>query len=108
MKSMIGTIDEAFQVSIILTTFPKSFDQFKINYGMNKLKFNLIQLFNKLTTFESMIKNNKSKTCEVNVAEPSSFGLNKRKRSAGKAKAKPKKKQVQNKKKNSTTNKLTN
>ena len=36
-----GAIDEPSQVSIILTTLPKSFDQFKSNYGMNKLRFSL-------------------------------------------------------------------
>ena len=87
-----GTIDEACQVSIILTTLLKSFDQFKSNYGMNKLKFSLTQLLNKLTTFESMINDNKSETGKASVVEPSSSGLKKRKRSAGKEKAKPKKK----------------
>ena len=53
-----GTTNEACQVSIILTTLPKSFDQFKSNYGMNKLKFIMNQLLNELTTFESMIKDN--------------------------------------------------
>ncbi|KAK1556523.1 hypothetical protein Q3G72_006706 [Acer saccharum] len=53
-------------------------EHFKSNYGMNKLKFNLTQLLNELTTFESMIKDNKSKTGEANVAS--------------KAMAKPKKK----------------
>ncbi|KAK1592800.1 hypothetical protein Q3G72_030576 [Acer saccharum] len=65
-----GTINEACQVSIILTTLTKSFDQFKRNYGMNKLKFNLTQLLNELTTFESMFKDNKSKTGEANIVEP--------------------------------------
>ncbi|KAL5754167.1 hypothetical protein ACOSP7_022387 [Xanthoceras sorbifolium] len=36
-----GTIDEATQVNIILTTLSKSFDQFGSNYKMNKLKFTL-------------------------------------------------------------------
>ena len=76
-------------MSIILTTLPKSFDQFKSNYVMNKLKFNLTQLLTDLTTFESMIKDNKSKTDEANVVEPSSSGLKKRKRSAGKEKLSP-------------------
>ena len=42
-------IDEPSEVSIILTTFPKSFDQFKSNYGMNKLRFSLTQLLDELT-----------------------------------------------------------
>ena len=82
--------DEPSQVSIILTTLPKSFNQFKSNYGMNKLRFSFTQLLNKLITFESLTKDNKSKTGEANVAEPSSSGNKKRKRSTGKAKSKPK------------------
>ena len=49
-----GTIDESSQVSIILTTLSKVFNQFKNNYGMNKLRFSLTQLLNELTLFESM------------------------------------------------------
>ncbi|KAK4858810.1 hypothetical protein QYF36_022437 [Acer negundo] len=74
-----GTIDKACQVSIILTTLPKSFDQFKSNYGINKLKFSLTQLLNKLTTFDSMFKDNKSKIGETNAVEPSSSRFKKRK-----------------------------
>ncbi|KAK0592237.1 hypothetical protein LWI29_015615 [Acer saccharum] len=53
-----------------------------------------------------MTKDNKSKTGEANVVEPSSSRFKKRKRSVGKAKAKPKKKQVQSKKKSTTTDKV--
>ncbi|KAL5756667.1 hypothetical protein ACOSQ2_021413 [Xanthoceras sorbifolium] len=49
-------IDEPSQVSIILITLPKSFDQFKSNYGMNKLQFSLTQLLNELATFEALTK----------------------------------------------------
>ncbi|KAL5857262.1 hypothetical protein ACOSQ3_004720 [Xanthoceras sorbifolium] len=52
-----------------------------------------------------MFKDNKGKTSEANVTEPSSFSFKKRKRSIGKAKAKPKKKQVQKKKQSTTTGK---
>ncbi|KAL5810574.1 hypothetical protein ACOSQ4_027142 [Xanthoceras sorbifolium] len=76
-----GATDETTQVSIILTTLPKSFDQFKSNYGMNKLKFNLTQL---LSTFQSMFKDNKV---------------------YWKVKFKPLKKQVQKKKQSTTTDK---
>ena len=94
-----GAIDEPSQVSIILTTLPKSFDQFKSNYGMNKLRFSLTQLLNELTIFEFMTKDNKDKTGEANVAEPSSSSSKKRKRFAWKAKGKPKPKKAQSKKK---------
>ena len=100
-----GAIDEPSQVSIILTTLPKSFDQFKSNYGMNKLKFSLTQLLNELTTFESLTKDSKGRTGEANVAEPSSSNNNKRKRFAGKAKGKPKPKKAQSKKKGASIDK---
>ncbi|KAL5758469.1 hypothetical protein ACOSP7_021080 [Xanthoceras sorbifolium] len=94
-----GTIDEASQVNIIMTTLPKSFDQFRSNYEMNKLKFTLTQLLNELATYQSMKRDHKSKTGKVNVAELSSSGTKKKKRFAGKAKAQPKKKPAPNKKK---------
>ncbi|KAL5779249.1 hypothetical protein ACOSQ2_009986 [Xanthoceras sorbifolium] len=72
-----GAIDEPSKVSIILTTLPKSFDQFKSNHGMNKLQFSLTQLLNELATFEALTKDSK-----------------KRKRSAGKTKGKPKPKKA--------------
>ena len=100
-----GAIDEPSQVSIILTTLPKSFDQFKSNYGMNKLKFSLTQLLNELTTFESLTKDSKGRIGEANVAEPSSSNNKKRKRSARKAKGKPKPKKAQSKKKSASIDK---
>ncbi|KAL5797933.1 hypothetical protein ACOSQ2_002753 [Xanthoceras sorbifolium] len=72
-----GAIDEPSQVSIILITLPKSFDQFKSNYRMNKLQCSLTQLLNELATFEALTKDSK-----------------KRKRLAGKAKGKPKPKKA--------------
>ncbi|KAL5752234.1 hypothetical protein ACOSP7_022420 [Xanthoceras sorbifolium] len=52
-----------------------------------------------------MKKDNKGKTGEANVAEPSSSAVKKRKRYAGKAKAKPKKKPAQKKKQSTKINK---
>ncbi|KAL5842855.1 hypothetical protein ACOSQ3_013458 [Xanthoceras sorbifolium] len=68
-----GAIDEPSQMSIILMTLSKSFDQFKSNYRINKLQFSLTQLLNELAIFETLTKDS-----------------NKRKRSARKAKGKPK------------------
>ncbi|KAL5763245.1 hypothetical protein ACOSP7_019509 [Xanthoceras sorbifolium] len=76
-----GAIDEPSQVSIILTTLLKSFNQFKSNYGINKLQFSLTQLLNDLATFEALTK-------------ASSSSNKKRKRSAGKAKGMPKPKKA--------------
>ena len=63
------------------------------------MRFSLTQLLEEFTIFESIKKDNKDKTGEVNVAEPSSSRSTKRKRFAGKAKGKPKPKKAQSKKK---------
>ena len=49
-------IDEATQVGMILETLSPSFLQFKSNYFVNKLTYNLTQLLNELTTFESLLE----------------------------------------------------
>ncbi|KAL5773620.1 hypothetical protein ACOSP7_013254 [Xanthoceras sorbifolium] len=72
-----GAFDEPSQMSIILMTLSKSFDQFKSNYRINKLQFSLTQLLNELAIFETLTKDSK-----------------KRKRSARKAKGKPKPKKA--------------
>jgi len=56
-------------------------------------------LLDELTIFESIAKDNKDKTGEANVAEPSSSRSKKKKRFVGKAKGKPKPKKAQSKKK---------
>jgi hypothetical protein len=43
-----GAIDERSQVSMILTTLSKSFNQLRSNYKMNKLTFGLTKLLNEL------------------------------------------------------------
>lgn len=47
------TIDYA-KVSMILESLPQAFLQFKSNYVMNNLNYNMTQLFNELKTFEAI------------------------------------------------------
>ena len=92
-------IDEKTQVSIILQSLPSKFQQFKNNYVMNKVSYNLTQLLNELQAFESV---NDTKGGEANVAEASSVKNKKNKRKlAVKNKGKFKKKGKPNQKGNS-------
>ena len=59
--------------------------QFKINYYMNKLSYDLTQLLNELTTFESIFV---QKNEDANVAEPSTSNSSSRKRNRNNKKGK--------------------
>ena len=110
-----ATIDEATQVGMILETLSHDFLQFKSNYVMNKLSYNLTELLNELQTFESISKEKEpeTKAAEGNIAEaePSSSKDKKRKRQTkGKGKNnsggnKKKKKNNNNKNKSSKVKK---
>ncbi|XP_073288914.1 uncharacterized protein [Primulina huaijiensis] len=68
-----ATIDDDMQVSMILESLPPTFLQFKSNYVMNKLDYNMTQLLNELQTFEA-ISIEKVQEGEANVVkENSSF-----------------------------------
>ena len=73
--------DERTQVSMILESLSLAFLQFKSNYVMNKLSYNLTQLLDELQAFESIVKE-KGKEGEANVAEaqPSTSSNKNRKR----------------------------
>ena len=78
-------IDEGIQVGMILESLSPHFLQFKSNYFMNKLSYNLTQLLNKLTTFESISVEKKG---EANVVEPSTSNSSSKKRKRNKKKGK--------------------
>lgn len=48
-------IDKNSQISFILESLPRSFIQFKMNYILNKLNYEITQLLNELQTFESIM-----------------------------------------------------
>src|SRR5215813_3141179 len=85
-------IDERSQVTMIMETLLKSFFQFKSNYVMNKLSFNLTHLLNELTIYESMMMDRPKPNSEANVAESSKSVKMKKKKNVGKPKGKAVKK----------------
>ena len=62
-------IDTESQIDIILESLPNSFNQFKLNYSMNKINFTLSKLLNALQAAEGIIKGHHS----VNNVEKSLF-----------------------------------
>ncbi|XP_074559221.1 uncharacterized protein LOC141815202 [Curcuma longa] len=87
-----ATIDDGTQVSMILESLPPAFLQFKSNYVMNKLSYNMTQLLNELQTFEA-ISIGKVQEGEANVVEnkPSSSKASLKRKNNGKAKGAQKK-----------------
>ena len=81
-----GEIDTESQVDIVLLSLPPSFNQFKLNYNMNKLDFTLAALLNELQAAEGTIKNKPSVFLgEASSTKPKGrFG--KKKKKAGKKK----------------------
>ncbi|KAH0712268.1 hypothetical protein KY289_008227 [Solanum tuberosum] len=49
-------IDKESQVEMILQTLPDSFQQFRLNYNMNKMDISLAKLLNELQAAETIIK----------------------------------------------------
>ncbi|KAH0764752.1 hypothetical protein KY285_000623 [Solanum tuberosum] len=46
-------IDKESQVEMILQTLPDSFQQFRLNYNMNKMDMSLVKLLNELQAVET-------------------------------------------------------
>lgn len=51
-----AVIDKESQVEMVLQTLPDSFEQFRLNYNMNKMDLSLAKLLNELKAAESIIK----------------------------------------------------
>nr|XP_016502796.1 PREDICTED: uncharacterized protein LOC107820943 [Nicotiana tabacum] len=51
-----ANIDKDTQVEMILQTLPDSFQQFRLNYNMNKMDLSLAKLLNELQSAETIIK----------------------------------------------------
>ncbi|XP_070014141.1 uncharacterized protein [Nicotiana sylvestris] len=51
-----AVIDKESQVEMVLQTLPDSFQQFRLNYNMNKMDLSLAKLLNELQAAESIIK----------------------------------------------------
>ena len=51
-----ANIDKESQVEMVLQTLPDSFQQFRLNYNMNKMDLSLAKLLNELQAAETIIK----------------------------------------------------
>nr|XP_009620696.1 uncharacterized protein LOC104112466 [Nicotiana tomentosiformis] len=51
-----AVIDTESQVDMVLQTLPDSFQQFRLNYNMNKMDLSLAKLLNEMQAAESIIK----------------------------------------------------
>ena len=74
---------------MILETLSLDFLQFKSNYFMNRLQYNLNELLNELQTFESISKEDKpqANVAEANMAQSSKKNNKRKKKTGGKEKA---------------------
>ena len=69
MEIMGAEIDGETQVDMILETLPEMFDNFKLNYSMNKLSYTLPELMKELQTAETLLLKGKRKIGEANYAD---------------------------------------
>ena len=56
LKILGGKIDGKSQIDIILELLSDSFNQFKLNYNMNKINFTLVEFLNVLQATKGNIK----------------------------------------------------
>ncbi|XP_016549404.2 uncharacterized protein LOC107849307 [Capsicum annuum] len=56
LEILSAVIDKESQVKMVLQTLPDSFQQFCLNYNMNKMDLSLVKLLNELQAAESIIK----------------------------------------------------
>ncbi|XP_063948029.1 uncharacterized protein LOC135152125 [Daucus carota subsp. sativus] len=61
-------LDGESQINIILMSLPKSFEQFRLNYNMNKRQYSLAELLTELQAAEGLFR----QSVQVNVAEKGS------------------------------------
>ncbi len=69
MEIMGAEIDGETQVDMILETLPEMFDNFKLNYSMNKLSYTLSELMKELQTAEALLLKGKRKVGEANYTD---------------------------------------
>ena len=59
MNTLGAEIDEESEIDIIPASLPESFNQFIMNYNMNKMNVTLSELLNMLIAVESLLKKEK-------------------------------------------------
>ena len=69
LETLGGEIDAEFQIHIILESLSNSFNQFKLNYRMDKINFTLAALINTLQVADGIIKGHPS----INNVKKASF-----------------------------------
>ena len=87
-------MDKELQVDLILQSLPDSYEQFIMNYHMNKIDSTLLELLNMLVTVEGTLKSSRDMILTVEWAfsqRKSSFKKKKKSVKKQKNKAKPKK-----------------
>ena len=57
--------NEDTQIDMLLETLPEAFNQFKVNYCMNKMKLTMTKLMNELHSTEEIL----IKTRSINIAK---------------------------------------
>ncbi|KAL5716274.1 hypothetical protein ACHQM5_017990 [Ranunculus cassubicifolius] len=62
-----ANIDNQSQVDAVLQSLPESFNQFRLNYNMNKMDLTLPELMNSLQQAEDLVKKNPSVMISENV-----------------------------------------
>lgn len=72
-------IDGESQVDIVLESLPDSFNQFKLNYSMNKLTYTLAGLMSSLQTAEGIVKGKSIQNVEASSSKPKPKGKGKKK-----------------------------
>ncbi|KAH0632426.1 hypothetical protein KY290_038211 [Solanum tuberosum] len=80
-------IDNDSQVEMILQSLPDSFQQFCLNYNMNKMSLSLAQLLNELQAAETLVKKAPSMALNVEKGSTSKPQGGQKKKKAHKAKA---------------------
>ncbi|OAY68753.1 hypothetical protein ACMD2_23782 [Ananas comosus] len=92
-------MDKKLQVDLILQSFPVSYEQFIVNYHMNKIDCTNAELLNMLITIEGTLKSSKGSVLAVERASSSKRKSNWKKKPAKKQKMKnkPKKEASRNK-----------
>ena len=74
MEIMGADIDGETQVEMVLKTLPESFDNFKLNYSMNKLSYSLTELIKELQAAEALFNKGKNKVGEANLSLKKGLG----------------------------------
>ena len=75
-------IDGESQVDMILQSLPESFEEFRLNYNMNKKIYSLSELMNELVTVEGILCTSSvdANMAEASTSQPKSKGKGKRKK----------------------------